>query len=215
MDRTLFWTTADRKQAGRFQGLFQPSSSRAYRTLGPTTRGRTATADREAPIVPMGISLPRTCIKHRELLDFPATLPDSVLGSATLVPRLDASSPRTPVNRVSATAIKSASSINSRATGPLTADFELWRQNQDAQSPSSRPPISLSHRHLPGHPHVRRRSFDSLHAIQHSLRCATGVASRIAVGHTKETHYAITEHKVSLAAIHELYREGATEDRAD
>src|SRR5215831_5619507 len=45
-----------RKQAGRFQGLFQPSS-RAYRTLGPTTRGRTAAADREASIVPMGITM--------------------------------------------------------------------------------------------------------------------------------------------------------------
>src|SRR5215469_18639960 len=46
------------KQAGRFQDLFQPSS-RAYCTLGPTTRGRTAATDREAPIVPMGISWPK------------------------------------------------------------------------------------------------------------------------------------------------------------
>src|SRR5215472_15937262 len=45
------------KQAARFQDLFQPLS-RAYRTLGPTTRGRTVAADREAPTVPMGISLP-------------------------------------------------------------------------------------------------------------------------------------------------------------
>ena len=108
-----------RKRAARFQGLFQPSS-RAYRTLGPTTRGRTAAADREAPIVPMAISLPR-----------PLSNTDSCLISQLrfLTPSLDqqrsfadwtASSLRTPVNRVSqvsATTIKSASNINSPATG--------------------------------------------------------------------------------------------------
>jgi hypothetical protein len=54
LDRTLFWTTADLETK-----LLDFKTYFAYRTLGPTTRGRTAAAYREALIVPMGISLPR------------------------------------------------------------------------------------------------------------------------------------------------------------
>ena len=101
LDRTLFWTTADlESKLLDFKTYLQPSS-RAYRTLGPTTRGGTATADREAPIVPMGISLPR-----------PVSNTDSCLISQLrfLTPSLDqqqpfadwaASSLSIPVNRVS------------------------------------------------------------------------------------------------------------------
>src|SRR5215472_16566226 len=107
-----------RKQAGRFQGLFQPSS-RAYRTPEPPTRGRTATADREARIVPMAISLPRpvsntdSClIPHLRFLTLSLDQQHSYADWT-------ASSLRTPVNRVSqvsATAIKAASNINSPET---------------------------------------------------------------------------------------------------
>ena len=107
-----------RKQAGRFQGLFQPSS-RTYRTPEPPTRGRTAAADREARIVPMAISLPRpvsdidTCFIPQLRFLTPSLDQQHSLANWTT------SSLRTPVNRVSqvsATAIKSASNINSPAT---------------------------------------------------------------------------------------------------
>ena len=118
-DRTLFWTTADlESKLLDVKAYF--NYHRAYRTLGPITRGRTAAADREAPIVPMGISLPR-----------PVSNTDSCLIPQLrfLTPSLDqqrsfadwtASSLRTPVNRVSqvsATTIKPASNINSPGTG--------------------------------------------------------------------------------------------------
>ena len=101
-----------REQAARFQDLFQPSS-RAYRTLGPTTRGRTAGADREAPIVPMGISLPRP-VSNTDSCLIPQL---RLFADWTIGPRRRYALGVNRISQVSATAIKSASNINSPATG--------------------------------------------------------------------------------------------------
>jgi len=131
LDRTLFWTTADlESKLLDFNTYLNRHRAHTARLGRPP--GDARAADRQAPIVPTGISLPR-----------PVSNTDSCLISQLrfLTPSLDqqrsfadwtAPSQRTPVNRVSqvsATAIKSASSINSPATTLWMYTMHMKRTN--------------------------------------------------------------------------------------